>query len=82
MQKPSEHMQTVAVSYHVERMHRGQLGNKVPEPHNAPCAQDETRPQGVILGWSPQVLEKTGDQCRVAATLATSVKWGELLLGA
>ena len=36
----------------------------------------------VILGWSPQVLEKTGDQCRVAATLATSVKWGELLPGA
>jgi hypothetical protein len=53
MQKPSEHMQTVAVSYYVERMHRGWLGNKVLKLHNAPYAQDETHPQGDILGWSP-----------------------------
>jgi hypothetical protein len=52
MQKPSEHVQTVAVSYHVGRVHRGWLGNKAPELHNVLFVHRMTlTPRGVILGW-------------------------------
>jgi hypothetical protein len=59
MQKPSDCVQTVAVSYHVGRVHGGWLGSKAPELHNVLSVHRmKLTPRGVILGWVTVGSEK------------------------
>jgi hypothetical protein len=48
IQEPSGYVQTVAVAYHVERMHGGCQGTRNLSYEMLLIPQDESRPQGVI----------------------------------
>ena len=54
---PSKSRQSMGKRLLLPTMWRGRMQGgqwvKVPERQNAPHTQDETRPQGVILEWSP-----------------------------